>query len=559
MIIVICLLTKRFKTKNISATINKYALENECSPLEFTFNINSIETYIKTISQKDFLLYNEDILKYYNNPQKMVNEHLEIKQIFLITVKQLQKNIIKLDYSIEFSPNQESVHIILYPESLIPYKKYQPKEIYLLLLKEFNNIKALNNVLVNIFDDDMKEKLKQFVKYIYAGKFIKKVKLSLLIGIEPEISRESKLIFHYLNKESSHQVIEVDEQEILVEFIKPHFGKNGLNVFGEIIDNFYLKNSDDLKSQIDTQSIEIVEDSDRKIYKSKIKGYVHLDEDNFYIDNKIKIQSLSRVDDKIVKQEKNNIEVIISQQDTSLDSLGEGVELTSETIHINGHVGAKSTLRAVNLTIDGATHQDSYQEAKFARINRHKGKLRCHNAKINLLEGGEVHATNVDIENSLSGTIYAENVTIGHVKNNLKIYASNSITINLVSGEDNLFKINYKDIPTLKSKYNYLSQEIDDLKYKLEGAKKHTPSEVPALKEKMDELKNAQDKITNSTMNAKVTILNPFRGLNTISFILNNDQELIFKTEATSYKPFYIVESKEYLTLHPTNKKIPKN
>jgi hypothetical protein len=556
---VICLLTKRFKTKNISATINKYALENECSPLEFTFNINSIETYIKTVSQKDFLLYNEDILKYYNNPQKMVNEHVEIKQIFLITVKQLQKNIIKLDYSIEFSPNQESVHIILYPESLIPYKKYQPKEIYLLLLKEFNNIKALNNVLVNIFDDDMKEKLKQFVKYIYAGKFIKKVKLPLLIGIEPEITRESKLIFHYLNKESSHQVIEVDEQEILVEFIKPHFGKNGLNVFGEIIDNFYLKNSDDLKSQIDTQSIEIVEDSDRKIYKSKIKGYVHLDEDNFYIDNKIKIQSLSRVDDKIAKEEKNNIEVIISQQDTSLDSLGEGVELTSETIHINGHVGAKSTLRAVNLTIDGATHQDSYQEAKFARINRHKGKLRCHNAKINLLEGGEVHATNVDIENSLSGTIYAENVTIGHVKNNLKIYASNSITINLVSGEDNLFKINYKDIPTLKSKYNYLSQEIDDLKYKLEGAKKHTPSEVPALKEKMDELKNAQDKITNSTMNAKVTILNPFRGLNTISFILNNDQELIFKTEATSYKPFYIVESKEYLILHPTNKKIPKN
>ncbi|MDD3476242.1 MAG: FapA family protein [Sulfurimonas sp.] len=555
----ICLLTKRFKTKNISTTIKKYALENECSPLEFTFNINSIETYIKTVSQKDFLLYNEDILKYYNNPQKMVNEHVEIKQIFLITVKQLQKNIIKLDYSIEFSPNQESVHIILYPESLIPYKKYQPKEIYLLLLKEFNNIKALNNVLVNIFDDDMKEKLKQFVKYIYAGKFIKKVKLPLLIGIEPEITRESKLIFHYLNKESSHQVIEVDEQEILVEFIKPHFGKNGLNVFGEIIDNFYLKNSDDLKSQIDTQSIEIVEDSDRKIYKSKIKGYVHLDEDNFYIDNKIKIQSLSRVDDKIAKEEKNNIEVIISQQDTSLDSLGEGVELTSETIHINGHVGAKSTLRAVNLTIDGATHQDSYQEAKFARINRHKGKLRCHNAKINLLEGGEVHATNVDIENSLSGTIYAENVTIGHVKNNLKIYASNSITINLVSGEDNLFKINYKDIPTLKSKYNYLSQEIDDLKYKLEGAKKHTPSEVPALKEKMDELKNAQDKITNSTMNAKVTILNPFRGLNTISFILNNDQELIFKTEATSYKPFYIVESKEYLTLHPTNKKIPKN
>ena len=559
MIIVIYLLSKKFKTRNISATINKFALENDCSPLEFTFNINSIETYIRTVFQKDFLLYNEDIFDYYNNLEKMINEHVEIRQIYLITVKQLPKRIIKLDYSIEFSPSKDSVHIILYPDSQIPYKKYQPKEIYLLLLKEFNNIKALNNVLVNIFDNEMREKLKQFVKYLYAGKFIKKVKIPLLIGIEPDITRESKLIFHFLNKESNYQVIEVDKEEVLVEYIKPHFGKNGLNAFGEIIDNFYLKNSEDLKCNVDQDSIEITENSDKKIYKSKLKGYVHLDENNFYVDNKIKLESLSRVDEKIAKEESNNIEVIISQHDTSIDSLGEGVELTSETININGHVGAKSTLKAVNLTIEGATHQDSYQEAKFANINRHKGLLRCHNAKIKLLEGGEVHATNVDIENSLGGTIYAENVTIGHVKNNLKIYASNSITINIVSGEDNLFKINYKDIPTLNSKYNYLSQEIEDLKYRLEEAKKHSLSQVPVFKDKMDELKIIQDKIVNSTMSAKITIKNALRGLNTIIFTLKNGEELIFKTEATTYEPFYIVESKEYLTLHPTNKKLPKN
>ncbi|ABB43787.1 hypothetical protein Suden_0507 [Sulfurimonas denitrificans DSM 1251] len=558
MIIVICLLTKRFKTKNINATIKKFALENDCSPLEFTFNINGVETYLKNVSQKDFLLYTEDIFDYFNNHQKMINEHVEIKQIFLITIKQTPKNIIKLDYSIEFSPNKDSVHIVLYPESQIPYKKYQPKEIYLLLLKELNNIKALNNILINIFDNEMKEKLKQFVKYIYAGKFIKKIKIPLYIGIEPDITRESRLLFRFLNKKSNHQVIEVAEDEILVEFIKPLFGKNGFNAFGEIIDNFYLKNIDDLKYNVDENSIKIIENSDRKIYKSKLKGYVHLDDKNFYVDNKIEIESLSRVQNRIAKDESNNIEVIISQHDTSLDSLGEGVELTSETININGHVGAKSTLRAVNLTIDGATHQDSYQEAKFANINRHKGKLRCHDAKIKLLEGGEVHATNVDIQNSLSGTIYAENVTIHQVKNNLKIYASNSITIDIVSGEDNLFKINYKDIPTLISKYNYLSQEIEDLKYKLEGAKKHSPLKVPALKEKIDELKVAQDKITTSSMNAKIIIKNSFRGLNTIIFTLNNNEELIFKTEATTYEPFYIVESQEYLTLHPTNKKIAK-
>lgn len=555
----ICLLTKKIKTKNIVASINKFAAENGCSPLEFSFNIHGVDTYIKTTSDDEFKLYNEDSLDYYGNHEKMVNEHVRLRQIYLITIKQSTKRIIKLNYNINFSDNNATSVIILHPESQIPYKQYQPKEIYMLLLKELNNIKAVNNILINIFDEEMKEKLKAFVRYLYMGKFINKIKIPLFIGIEPEIRRNSKLLMRFLDKESNHQVIEVDEGEVLVEFIKPVFGKNGLNAFGEIIDNSYLSNSDDLKCSIDTKSIEIVENDDRKIYKSKIKGYVHFDKDDFYIDNKIKMEHLSRVQDSVAKDEANNIEVIISQHDTSLDSVGEGVKLTSETIHINGHVGAKSNLRAVNLSIDGATHQDSSQEAKFAEINRHKGKLRCHSAKIKLLEGGEVHATNVEIESSLGGTIYAENVTIGHVKNNLKVYASNSININLVSGEDNLFKINYKDIPTLNSRYNFVTKEIEDLKYRLEGAQKHTFSEVPILKEQINKLKAQQNMIINGVKHAKITINEALRGLNTIIFTLNNAQELTFKTEAKVYEPFYLVESESYITLHPTNKRVSIN
>ncbi|MGE4420386.1 MAG: flagellar assembly protein A [Sulfurimonas sp.] len=552
----ICLLTKKFKTKNISATINKFAAENERSELEFSFSINAVETYIKTVAEDSFVLYKEDIHDYYKDHDKLINEHVRIKQIYTITVKETPKRIVKLNYSINLSDNNVSPAIILHPESQIPYKKYQPKEIYLLLLKELNNIKALNGILINIFDIQMKEKLKAFVKYLYNGKFVKKVKIPLFNGIEPEIRRNSKLIMRFLQKETKHQVIEVDAGEVLVDFIKPIFGKNGLDAFGEIITNTYTKNNEDLKCHVDENSIEIIEDDDKKIYKSKVKGYVHFNEDNFYIDNKIKMQSLSRVQDSVAKEETNNIEVIISQNDTSLDSLGEGVELTSETIHINGHVGAKSTLRAVNLTIDGATHKDSKQEAKFATINRHKGKLRCHSAKIKLLEGGEVHATNVEIENSLGGTIYAENVTIEHVKSNLKVYASNSITIKRVSGEDNLFKISYKDIPTLNSKYNFISQEIEDLKYKLEGALKHSPSEVMILKQQINGLKTQQEKIINCVKHAKISVKEPFKGLNTISFTFINGEELIYKTQERAYEPFYIVESDNYITLHPTNKKI---
>jgi len=556
MIIVTYLLSKIIETKNINSAIGKFATENELSIANLHFKLKSVNTYIKTTADDDFKLYVDDPLNYYNDPDKIINEHVQFQQLYTITIKDDSEPIIKLKYDINYSENNIEPYIILHPDSDIPYKKHKPKEIYLLLLKELNNIKAKNSILTLIFDERMKEKLKAFTKYLYKEKFTKKVKLPLFSGIAPEIARNSQLIMYFLKKESKYQVIEVEEGELLVKFIKPLFGKSGLDAFGNIVDNTYSSNQDDLECYVDKKTIQIVEDNEKKLYRSKIKGYVHFSKDNFYIDNKLKMKQLSRIQETVSKDEANKIEVVIAQQDSSLDSLGEGVELISETIHITGHIGAKSTLKAVNLTIDGATHQDSLQESKFAEINRHKGKLRCHSAKIKLLEGGEVHATNVDIENSLGGTIYAENVTLGHVKNNLKVYASNSITIQRVSGEDNIFMINYKKIPTLNSRFNFITKEIEELKYTLEGALKHSLEKVPTIKEKIKDLVAKQNKIINAVKSAKITIAEPLRGLNTITFTIDEDHELTFKTDARSYEPFYLIETDDSFTLHPTNKKV---
>jgi len=559
MIIVTFLPSKKIRTKNIANSVSKFAAENLLKPDEYTFTVNAVETQIRTISDDDFVVYKEDIHNYYNDTSKLIDEHVRFKQVYTITMKKETKPRIKLNYEIKYSDNNISPSIILFPDSTIPYKKYKAKDIYMLLLKELNNIKAQKKILIKIFDNNMKSKLKAFVKHLYQGKFVKKIRLPLFDGISPEVTRTSKLIYHYLEKEKTSQVIEVEIDEILVEFVKPIFGKNGLNAFGEIISNNHETNKDDLHVEIDKETIEIIENDKRKLYKSKTKGFIHLDEKRFYIDNKIKMKRLSRIQDKVAKDEDNNIEVIIEQNDTNIDSLGEGVELTSETIHIKGHVGAKTKLEATNLVIDGATHGDSFQEAKFAEINRHKGKLRCHSAKIKLLEGGEVHATNVEIEAALGGSIYAENVTIGNVKNNLKVYASNSITIKRVSGEDNLFKINYVDISTLKAKYNFITKEIDDLKFKLEGAMKHSKELVKPIRDKIKILKESQVKIENSVKNAKITFVEPLHGLNTIIFTIDKDEELIYKTEAKRYDPFYLVETETSITLHPTNKKISLN
>ena len=552
----ISLPSKKIKTKNIANSISKFAAEHLLQPDEYTFSLNGVETYIKTTANDDFVLYKEDIHNYYKDRNKLINEHVRFKQLYVITIKKETNPIIKLNYDINFSDNNVTPHIIIHPDSLIPYKKYKAKDIYILLLKELNNIKALNKILVQIFDTKMKEKLKAFVKYLYQNKFVKKIRIPLFDGIEPEITRTSKLVKHYLKKENNAQVIEVEVGEVLVEYIKPIYGKNGLDAFGEIIRYDYGNNQEDLHVEVDLDSIEIEENDNHKLYKSKIKGFVYLDDKKFYVDNRIKMKRLSRVQEKVAKDEDNNIEVLIEQHDTNIDSLGEGVELTSETIHIKGHVGAKTKLAATNLVIDGATHGDSYQEARIAEINRHKGKLRCQKAKIKLLEGGEVYATDVDVEAALGGAIYAENVTIRNVKNNLKIYASKSITIHKVSGEDNLFKINYKDVPTLNAKYKFLTNDIEDLKFKLEGAMKHSKKLIKPLKEKIKELQNQQKQIQNSAFEAKITIEEPLNGLNTITFTISDDDELIYKTDARRYKPFYLEKTDTTITLHPTDKKI---
>ncbi len=545
------------RTSNIKKAMQEYASENKINSSECDFTLNSIETHVKDVLHDKFRLANEDLNLNYSDKNKILNEHVQFKQIYNITINKAPTKELSLSYSLDFGEHADHPKIIINPDSEIPYKTYQPIEFYLLMLQEINKIKAENSILINLFDEPMRKNLKAFVNHLYAGKFTKKIRIPLFDGIEPEVTREARLIMWFQENNKHNQVIEVAEGDLLIEFRKPKFGKNGLNAFGEEISNSLGSNKVDLECDIDEESIKIVEDDTKKLYKSKKKGYVVYANNYLSVSNKINILELSRNNDSVASDEKNNIEVQISQSDSNRDSIGEGVVLVSETIHVRGHVGAKSVLEASNLKIDGATHKDSTQFARFANINRHKGTLSCSDAKISVLEGGEVHATNVHVETSLGGSIYAQNVTINHVKNNLKVYASNSITIKLISGEDNFLKINYKEIPILINKLNFITNEIADLKDSLEEARRHNPTQASVIQNKILALKQEQDSIKNSSLEAKITIEQPLRGLNTIIFALDDGSELVFKTDAGSYEPFHLKISKDSITLLPTNKTIP--
>ncbi len=548
--------TKLLKTKNIKNAMQTYASNNLVPLAECDFDIKSVKSYIRTAALPDFILFNENINEEYSEKEKLLNEHVQLQQLYIIEAKAKTTCKIQLEYSIDFEQFSTHPKLIIHPNSKIPYKTHKPQEIFSLLVKEINKIKTQKGMLINIFDRAMKDTLKKFVQYIYAGKFTKKIKIPLFEGLEPELTQESKLILHFEKKASTKELIEVEKDELLVEFLKPLYGRKGFNAFGEVIESGFGINKHDLNADIDESSILIEESKEKKLYKSKLKGYVTLINNKLVVDNKITMSKISRLHASMAEEEENNIEVHVSQNDTNKDSIGAGVELKSEAIHVTGHIGANSILEAVNLQIDGATHKSSMQFANNAKINRHKGTLRCNNAKIALLEGGEVHATTVEIEASLGGTVYAQDVTIGHVKHNLKVYASNSITIKRVSGEDNFFKINYKDIPILNSKLDFIEEEINRVKDSLKDAKKHNISKVPLVQEKLLELGSQKNKLKNSAKSARISIEEPLRGLNTIIFTLDSGDELIYKTTTQAYEPFYLEIGEDKITLHPVKKTI---
>ncbi len=545
-------------TRNIDSLIKEFASDTYTPLDSCDFNLLGTVTYVKYPNDESYSKMPDELYTHYSqNIDDVIKDKIHINQIYKIELVVARECTIKLDYKINFDQFRTHPKLVILPTSHIPYKTIKPKELYVLLINEINKIKARNRILVNFHNNKMLEDLKKFVRHLYAGKFIKPIKVLLFEGIEPELSMQSSIDMVFKNKTSkTHQLIEVDKGETILEYRKPIFGSNGFNCFGKQIEHGELEaKSFDL--QIDEESIDIVEKENRLILKSKKRGFVDYHDGSIAVSNVIKVNKVNRIQSKITDDEDNDIEIVVAQNDVTKDSVGEGAEIISERIHINGHTGSRSVLEATDLIIDGATHKDSNIFAKNAKINRHKGTLRCNRADVKLLEGGKIHATYAEIGTCLGGSVYAKDVVIDHVKSNLKVYASNSITIRLVSGEDNNFVIDYSKVPVITSKIALIDADLDDLKFKLEEAIKSNSSEIPSIEEQIRSLKNEKEEVKNSSIDATINIKNAFTGLNIIKFVLPSGEEIAYKTMPKKYDEFFIKVDEDKITLHPVG--ITKN
>lgn len=545
-------------TKSPLASVKEYATEHGYPYEKLDYTLLGLQTYFKTCHHQAFVKFHEGYKDEYRSPDKLIKDNARFLQIYKIKVHPKKKKKIHLVYRIEKGEFSTYPIMIISPDSSLPLLEIDEKEMLKLLYSELNKIKSKHKMMVNLFSECMVKDLRSFVKKIYDHGFTQEESILLFEGIDPEISEPSKVINHYLEKNKEQKVTEVEDSELIITYVKPIYGKAGLNAHGHRIDHGTTNNLAKIEYQIDTATINVQDGPEEVKYYSKKRGFVSTLKNRLSISNKIVLHDIKRVEGKVTKKEENEVAVVISQTDVTRDGVGEGVELVSESIHITGHMGAKSSIEAKDVEIEGATHNQAFVTAKNAKINRHKGTLRCHKAEINSLEGGTVYATHAKINAAMGGQVCADHVTIKSLKHNLKVFASKSITIERILGEDNHFVIDYRKLPVLQSKLQFLSEERDEIAWKYEDAKKYSRDNKESLKSELDKKEAEINEIKLSHFDAVITIMAPVDGLNTIEFAVPEHQtSLIYRTkEAKTFEPFSIRQSEEKLTLDPVGVEI---
>jgi len=538
-------------TKSILASVKEYANDHNYDLATLDFTLLGLQTYFKTCHLDTFVKFHDDYKKEYVTPTKIINDHAHFVQIYKIKIHPKVKTKLELIYRLELGEFSTYPILVISTDSILPLNDVTANEMLKLLYAQCNKIKAQNKMLVNLFSSCLLKDLKSFVTKIYKNGFHTEESILLFEGIDPVISEPSKVINHYIKK--GQKVSEVEASELIISYIKPIYGDSGLNAMGQRIAHGDTNNLAKIEYQIDKKNINIQEDKTQIKYYSKHKGFVSTVNNLLSISNKIVVEDIKRSEAKLTKKEENQVSIVISQTDVTRDGLGEGVELVSESVHITGHMGSKASIEAKDVLIDGATHNSSFVTSRNAKINRHKGTLRCHKAEINSLEGGTVYATHVKVNAALGGQICAEHVTIKTLKHNLKVFASKSITIERILGEDNHFVIDYRKLPVIQSKLQYLNEELEEAQWKYEDAKKHSKEKLPELQEIVEKKESDIKEIKLSHYDAVITIMAPVDGLNTIEFSIPEKQtSLIYRTkEAKSFEPFSVQQDEEKITLQP--------
>ncbi len=599
------------KTNNVAREITSIASQYGIKPEHLDFHLLETRTYTRFVEkgvEKEWEeIDNAELSRL--DEETLLDENFQIKQVYEIEVFSRVKGGAFEEFKIAIGANATrcKIYMQIKQGSVLSHFSALKEE-----LRDFiDRHKVRAGILIYIFDDmvdGVVSKLAAKAQIEEKIVFAQKETILVAQGIEPTKTIDGELIFHYKEKKTQIDpnykdrgfIQSVQQEEVLIEYIKPKPGKPGRDCSGRFIPAKRPQEREDLGFEVDEKTIEIQEDEESIKFIAKENGYITIEEGRYTIKSEADIQQIAfKTTGSILVGTDSDVSITVKEKNAVKDAIGVGMRVEVTNLQVEGNVGSNAKVKAITATIGGQTHKSSVIEAHKAEVNVHKGTIKAKEVKITRLEHGKVEGEDIHVAQAIGGEIYGERVVIDVCGSYVKVFASHKIEINSLRGSENIFTIdplqqqkakesfrkNKETIEQIEEEIDTTTKEIDELtlivrnnlplfndvkkkllQYKKNGVKlpqayvkqykiyqaqidklKELKEHRKSLEERYDLLINQTDSLQYTIFDARVINHDKWRDYNEIrARLLDPPLEIVYKpTEYENNHVYGVVEVEE--------------
>jgi hypothetical protein len=474
------------RTSNIAKELVSTAAKFAMKASELDFNLLEVQTFLSREEGKEEEVIGKE-LEALNDEALLADPKVRIRQTYEVEIvlADQEDRFMNLGVSIGANPSMTRLFAAIKPSSVLEYYEGIEKD----LLAFINKRKLRANMLIGVWDTNLQDEIDKFVaKVNVAGKMIFEERVTFEVGhaLEPVPTVDDKLILHYKKNAEHADKEKVDhskrgfiqgvlENDLLIEYVKPHKGKAGRNCRGE-----FIEPTEPLVANIPafnvSDKIEVIESEGNTQYRAKNSGHIIFENNTYDIQEEVEVTEISfKTTGSIDAGVNTGVSINVKEKDAFKDAIGAGMEVEVNEINVDGNVGSNARIKANKVKIEGQTHQTSYIEADEIKVNIHKGKIKGKKVEVTRLEQGIVEGEYVEVFQATGGKIIAKEVVIDTLSSHVDIIASSKIEIKNFKGEENTLTIssvlyeedkealsgNEEKIKLQKRKIRTLQEEVD--------------------------------------------------------------------------------------------------
>lgn len=482
---------------NIKDDLRLAASDRKISPEEVDFDLLSYETYCKRPTDIEWETLSGVNIFSALTTEEIYSEDCRITQEYQIRIRPaISVSPLDLRFSLAMNKTKGILTAIIDPSSIIPLKKGVQEWI-----KTAVNKKKLRlGYLIGTADDQLdKEILRLLARLQKNGPLSEPYPLQIA-HFYPAINPiNDAVILHYKQgneeQEEPSLIQGVNPGDLVMEYIFPKDGRSGRGLDGApiIAPDPIIKYAEAIKVN---DTIYHTEDERSIRYFAAVSGFIKRVNGVFVVSQDLRLESVNAKTGSILPGADKDITLTVQQRNAGEDAVAAGLKIDIQTVDISGTVGENVNIKACDLNVDAQTHKKCIIDVTGeANIKLHRGDLRAHRAKIEVLEGGTIIADVVHIGKMLGGEIIAREVHVNILYAHSKITALESIEVHTIEGEGHILAIDPLSVPAYHTQRSELIEQIQEKTTLIQQYKKELSMKQIVLNDKGAQAKRSQQRI----------------------------------------------------------------